>query len=243
MAEITAQVNSSIQALMQEFSTITHNLANVSTPGFKRRCNAFAKSLQAQDLAQENTPAEITLDCAYDFSQGSITHTGRTLDFALHGNGFFVIETPEGPLYTRNGMFRTNQNGQIVNSEGNLVAGQNGPITIPPNVPLSQLYVTNDGTLSATDTTIGKFRIVDFNEDRDKLQPAGQTAFKMPDQDIKPETAQNVIVKQGFQEASNVKMVEELVDMIMVARLYEANMKFVSTEKQTSQSILKLAMG
>ncbi|MHC4603385.1 MAG: flagellar hook-basal body complex protein, partial [Planctomycetota bacterium] len=163
MSDIIAQVKPSLDALMRELYIITHNMANVSTAGYKRRCNAFSKSLEAQEAGTTTySPGNVDLNSAFDFSQGSIAKTGQSLDFALYGKGFFVIETPSGPLYTRNGMFRLNQNGQIVNSEGNTVAGQAGPITIPADLGLSQLYVSSDGSISAGGTAIGKFRFVDF---------------------------------------------------------------------------------
>jgi len=228
---------------MQEFNIITHNLANVSTPGYKRRCNTFSKSLMAQEAgAKTDSPGGVDLNSTFDFSQGGVVETGRPLDFALYGKGFFVIETPEGPLYTRSGMFRMNQNGQIVDSEGRTVAGEAGPITIPTDVGLSQLSVSSDGSISVGDTAIGKFNLVDFEDNENKLVPAGASCFRMPDEDIAPVAAENTVVKQGYQEVSNVKMVDELVDMIMVARLYEANMKFVEAKKKVSSSIISVAM-
>ncbi len=244
MSEITEQVLPSIDALMQEFYIITHNLANVSTVGYKRRCNAFSRSLEAQGSNWETySPGSIDLNSAFDFSQGSVTETGRALDLALYGKGLFVIETPEGPLYTRNGMFRTNSNGQIVDSEGRTVAGEAGPIMIPAGVGLSQLSVASDGSISAGGTAIGRFSIVDFGADEDKLVPAGANRYRMPEEGIVPVAAEQIVVKQGYLESSNVKMVDELVDMIMVSRLYEANMKVVSSQTQTSSSIMSVAMG
>ena len=244
MSETISQVSSSIDGLKREFNIIAHNLANVSTVGYKRRCNAFSISLEAQKEGIETySPGEVDLNSAIDFSQGSIVETGRPLDFALYGKGFFVIETPEGPLYTRNGMFLINQNGQIVDSQGRIVAGQAGPITIPAGVGQSQLNVSSDGSISAGGTTIGKFRLVNFQDNENKLVPAGGNCFLMLEEDVEePVTAEQIIVKQGFQEASNVQLVEELVDMIMVARLYEANMTFISVGKDTSESIIGVAM-
>jgi len=244
MAGTLEQVSYSTDALMKEFYIITHNLANVSTAGYKRVCNAFSRALQSQaGVPDAYYPGEIDLDSAFDFSQGSLTQTGRPLDLALHGKGFFVIETLQGPLYTRNGMFQTNPNGQIVDPDGRIVAGEGGPITVPPDVSHSQITVSGDGTLSTADTTIGKFRIVEFGDDESKLIPAGGNCFHMPDEDVMPVTAGNAVVKQGYQEASNVRIVDELVDMIMVARLYEANMKIVSAQQEASSSIMGVAAG
>ncbi len=176
-------VTASISALTREFETITHNLANVSTVGYKRRSNAFSKSLETNG---EYSAGNEDLSSMFDFSQGSTVETGRPLDLALFGKGFFTVETPDGPLYTRNGMFSRNQNGQIVDSIGRIVAGQSGPITIPGNVGTSQLYVAGDGTIIAGSTTIGKFKLVDFEDNENKLVPTGDSSYRMTDENIIP---------------------------------------------------------
>ena len=243
MSEIMPQVSSSINALMREFEVITHNLANVSTVGYKRRCNAFSNSLEAQKTGTETySPGNIELKSALDFSQGNIAETNRPLDFALFGKGFFVIETSEGPLYTRNGVFHINQNGQIIDSQGRIVAGEAGPITIPSDVGISQVSVSSDGNISAGGTTIGTFQLVDFEDNEAKLVPTGENCYRMPDEEIQPVAAENIAVRQGCQEVSNVKIIDELVDMIMVSRLYEANMKFIAARKEVASSITSAAM-
>jgi flagellar basal-body rod protein FlgF len=240
MSEITVGASASIAALTREFETIAHNLANVSTVGYKRKSNAFSVSLDPQE---SYSPGATDLESLYDFSQGPMVETGRPLDFALYGKGFFKVETPEGPLYTRNGMFSRNQNGQIVDSVGRLVAGQSGPITIPDNIANSQLYVSSDGTIRAGNTVIGKLELVDFADDEGKLVPTGDSAYRMPDASIEPLKAERVVVKQKFQEASNVKIIEELVDMIFVNRLYQANMKSITAEQEATGSLMGVAMG
>jgi flagellar basal body rod protein FlgG len=245
MSGIIEQVKTSLDALTQEYETITHNLANVSTAGYKRRCNAFSKSLDEQMTGtgtETYSPGNIELNSSLDFSQGNFFETGRSLDFAISGKGFFVIETPNGPLYTRNGIFQRNQNGQIINPQGQIVAGEGGPITIPSDVGVSQVSVSNDGSISAGGITIGKFQLVDFGDNEAKLVPTGDSCYRMPDENIQPVAAENSIVKQGRQELSNVKMIEELVDMIMVSRLYEANMKFIAARKEVASSITSAAM-
>jgi len=220
-------------------------MANVNTVGYKRRCNAFSQSLEAQKAGAGTeiySPGNIELNTAIDFSQGNTSQTGRSLDFALYGKGFFVIETLKGPLYTRNGIFRRNQNGQIINAQGQIVAGEAGPITIPSDVATSQVTVSSDGSLSAGGTTIGKFQLVNFEANEDKLVPTGASCYRMPDKNIRPVAAENVVVKQGCQEVSNVKIIDELVDMMMVSRLYEANMKFVGARKEMASSIISAAM-
>jgi flagellar basal-body rod protein FlgF len=245
MTQPITQVGSSVDALTRELEIITHNLANASTVGFKRRCNAFTKVLDKQQGGPETyTPGNIDLKSAFDFSQGNLVQTGRTMDFALGGRGFFVVETPTGPLYTRNGAFEANQNGQIVDSMGRTVSGESGPITLPASVSISDIQVSANGRITAGGSTIGQFKIVDFKkEDESKLVPTGNNCFVMSDKNIQPVSAENIVIKQGAQESSNVKIVDELVDMIMVTRLYEANMKYVSAQRENSSTLTSVAMG
>ncbi len=183
MSEITSQVSSSVDALMKEYEIITHNLANVSTAGFKRRCNAFSKVLDQHGSQDQNyKPGDVELSTAFDFSQGNLTQTGRDLDFALMGKGFFVIETPQGPIYTRNGVFSTNENGQIVDLNGRTVAGESGPITIPRKLSVSDIFVAANGTVSIDGRKIGKFKLVDFGDNQAKLVPTGNNCFAMTEE-------------------------------------------------------------
>lgn len=243
MSDMTTQVSSTVEGLTREFNIIANNLANVSTAGFKRRCNTFSKILSAQGMQPNSgTGGESELTSTFDFSQGNFIETGRTLDFALCGKGFFVIETPEGPLYTRNGTFSLNQNGQIVDSSGRAVSGESGIISIPSSVSPSQISVSSDGTISAAGASVGKFKLVDFKDKESELTAAGMNCYSAP-KDIKAGATENLIVKQGYQEGSNVQMVEELVDMIMVSRLYEANMKFLTVGSDNTKNLINVAMG
>jgi flagellar basal body rod protein FlgG len=224
--------------LTREFDIITHNLANVSTAAYKRRCSMFSSVLAQQAGADESRAGA----SAIDFSQGNLVQTGRTLDVALYGKGFFVVETPEGPLYTRNGIFRANANGQIVDSEGRALAGTAGPLILPAAVDVSQVTVSQDGRLIAAGALVGQFRIVDFADNEDLLEPVGFGSYQAPEE-APPRDAEDVVVKQGYQEASNVQMIDEVVSMIMVSRMYEANMKFVNARKDTTSSVIGVAMG
>jgi flagellar basal body rod protein FlgG len=234
------QVSASVAALEKEFDIIAHNMANASTVGFKRRCNSFTKALAAQGSSLgEGADA---VPGTFDFSQGTLVQTDRTLDVALYGKGFFVIESPEGPLYTRHGIFQTNQNGQIVDTAGRLVAGVTGPLLVPPNVDVSQVYVDNTGRVTAGKAVLGQFRVVDFADQESQLLPAGLNCFRAP-KEAPPREATNVTVRQGYEEASNVKLVDELVRMIMVSRLYEANMKLTTVNRDNTSSAISVAMG
>jgi flagellar basal-body rod protein FlgF len=243
MPDIAPIMGTSIDSLTKEFNIIANNLANASTAGFKRRCTAFSDSLKAlENEGQTSSEEKTEQKWALDFSQGGLVQTGQPLDLALYGKGFFVIETPDGPLYTRNGNFSINKNSQIVDSSGNIVAGESGPITVTNNTG-SQLTIENDGNIKIGKASVGKFKLLDFKNNEDKLVPVGQSCFKMTDPTVIPVTAQNLVVKQGYQESSNVRMVEELVNMITVSRIYEANMKFMSASSDAVNNLMNVAMG
>jgi flagellar basal-body rod protein FlgF len=243
VTDIGAQVANTLNALMGEFDVITENLANVSTTGYKRRCTNFSAALAAQTgNGADKTGTKPIVAGDIDFSQGRMIQTGQPLDTALSGKGFFVIETPDGPLYTRHGIFHVNPNGQIVDAQGRLVAGDNGTLVVPSEVDSSEVQIATDGRLFARGALIGQFRIVDFPGKTNQLTPAGLGCYQVP-KDVSPSNTDQVIVKQGYQEGSNVQMVEELVNMIMVSRVYEANAKLVNARKDTGSTAIGVAMG
>jgi flagellar basal-body rod protein FlgF len=245
MTQAVTQIGSSVDALTRELEIIANNVANANTAGFKRLSNAFSKVLDSQKGdAETYAPGTIDLKTGLDFSQGNMVQTGRSMDYALSGSGFFVVETQNGPLYTRNGVFSTNQNGQIVDEMGRKVEGENGPITLPSGVSVSAIHVTSGGEITAGGASIGKFKVVDFaDSDKSKLVSVGNSCFAMSDNNVKTTSATNVVVKQGFQESSNVKIVDEMVDMVMITRLYEANMRSVTAQKENANSLTSVAMG
>ena len=242
MTDINTQVKNSLTNLMSEFDAITHNIANVSTVGYKRRFSDIAKELMQNQGLVDAEDSDIFGAATFDFSQGSLKETGSKLDLALYGEGFFKIETPEGAYYTRNGMFHLNQNGQLVDSQGRMVSAESGTIVVPSTSNLSNIHVASDGTISDGETTIGQIKIVSFGDKMNELIPVGMNCFSCPDDvdELKPESA---VVKQGYLESSNVQVVDELVDMIAVSRLYQANMKFITTKSDNGKNIMNVAMG
>ena len=228
---------SNMAAMAKHYRVITHNLANANTAGFKRQIGSMAQS-----GGGPTDPAEIKDSVSVDFEQGRLVHTGRPLDFALEGtNSFFVMETPEGPLYTRNGVFRANTSRQLVDAAGRLVSGANGPLVIPASVGVTGVSAAESGQLSGGGQSIGKLKVVKF-EDPSKLIPAGGVSFRAPE-DMDPEPAKECAVYQGFQEASNVVAVEELVNLITLSRLYEGNFKSIGAQDDRMKSIIQVAMG
>lgn len=244
MTDSIGQIGSSIDALTKEYYTIANNIANVNTTGYKRRVNSFSRELMNKisegGIDKSLSAAEIVSNGATDFTQGSLVNTGRKLDVAVCGDGFLSLETPNGPVYTRNGTFQVNTQGQMVDSEGRIVAGDGGPIIIPPSVSELDINITTDGTVSAAGVNLGKLRLVDFGQDAGQLEPLGKSCFKAPE-DVTPSTAQNATIRQGFQERSNVKLVEELVDLISVSRLYETSMSLLRKRQENSKAMLAVA--
>jgi len=240
----TTDIAAALSALAHQYETIAHNLANVNTVGFKRRLSVLALQDDSTGgesaTAEAEAPAGIAGNDAVDFSQGRLIHTGRSLDVALHGKGFFVLETDQGDRYTRNGIFRTNAQRQLVDAQGRTVAGQGGPLTLPPTVSPMQVEIAEDGRILAAGAEIGKFRVVEF-EDPEALMPVGANAFEAP-AGAGPGPATDTTVQQGFQEGSNVEAVHELVALIQVARLYEANVKIVQTASDLGEELLRVAM-
>ena len=245
MDNVVQAVTSSLASLERQYETVAHNLANAGTTGFKRLRTSFSQALDAQlgkggSGAGSQDAGKVSGKMTVDFSPGEYVQTGRALDLALEGPGFFVVQTPEGPLYTRNGQFRVNAQGGLVDSTGRPVAGDAGPINLPAGVSETAVAVGSDGTISVGGQAAGKLRVVNFT-DPTVLRPVGQACFQAPE-DASPEPAK-ASVAHGARESSNVSPVEELVSLITITRLYESNLKGINTRDESGKSLLQVAMG
>jgi flagellar basal body rod protein FlgG len=239
---------SDLGALTKQYQAITHNLANANTVGYKRHVSRFHRIMNDKAAEGGVTPGEDQIGhnvrnvVSIDFEQGMFHVTNRPLDLAIDGKGtFFVIETDKGPLYTRNGSLHVGPNGRLVDLGGRPVAGEGGPITLPKNVPLSQVVVGRDGTITAGDNTIGKIRLAHF-KDTTVLRPAGNGCFRASSQ-IRPEVPKDVKILQHRIEHSNVSAVEELVKLIQVTRLYEAGIKSITSQDERLKNLMRVAQG
>jgi flagellar basal body rod protein FlgG len=184
---------------------------------------------------------QIEIKGSIDFTQGSLLRTGRPLDVAASGKGFFVVERPrESPIYCRNGVMHVNREGQLVDLEGRLMAGAEGPIIIPPEVSMAQINIAGDGAVSSGDMKFGRLKLVDFGADEGKLASVGKNCF-VPTEELKPKEAREMTVRQGFLENSNVKLVEELVSLVTVSRQYETNMKLLSKQAENAKVMIGVA--
>ena len=231
--------SSSCRALEGAYHTIVSNLANANTVAYKRRRNSFAQALDAAEGPDGKwTLLPIKLESiASDFTPGTYTQTYRKLDFAIDGDGFFVLGTPDGPLYTRNGAFLLNSERQLCSTGGHVVEGDSGPIVIPEDA--IDITAARDGTIQADGQSVGRIQIVQF-EDTSALQPAGPNTFRNEGNE-EPEDATDAELLQGYREGSNVQPVKELVHLITVMRQYEMNLKVISKGTERGKDLIRVA--
>lgn len=249
-----------MEAQQMQLDVISHNLANVSTTGYKKE-RAHFEDLMYQQLRQPgaNNTEQTTLPTglqvglgvrtvatARSHSQGTLQQTTNHLDVAIKGNGFFQIQMPDGTTsYTRDGSFQLDANGQIVTNTGNTVLPG---IIVPADA--KALTIGSDGTVSVTTagnaqpTTLGQLQTANF------INPPGleslggnlyaETVASGAPQTGAPGTNSLGTIEQGFLETSNVNAVEELVSMIQTQRAYELNSKAIQTTDQMLQKLTQL---
>lgn len=213
--------------LSRQMDVIATNLANLGTAGFKAENMIFTELLQQ---TAEGEVLSLVHDVSFvrDLSAGPMVGTQNPLDLAIHGQGYFVVSTPDGERYTRHGVFQLDNLGQIVTTEGNPVLNSGGaPITVPPET--SNITITRDGTISADAQEIGKIKLVSF-ENPQALSKAGSGLYEAVGQT--PTTDPDSEVLQGMIESSNVKGVVEMTRMIDTVRSYQAAAKLADTEHQ-----------
>lgn len=244
-----------LSAQDKKLTSLSNNLSNVATSGFKRDRVVFEDLLYqierqpgANSTQDTQLPSGLQLGTGVRtvgtqkvFTQGALQTTEENLDLAINGRGFFEILMPDGTsAYTRDGQFSLNQNGQIVNSSGLMLQPQ---LSVPENA--STVTIGTDGTVTAvidgqaTPTNLGNITIVDFVNPAG-LQAAGGNLFRetassgTPTQQTAGQNGAGTII-QGALENSNVEVVEELVNMITTQRAYEMNSRVIATADQMLQ--------
>jgi flagellar basal-body rod protein FlgF len=218
------------QVTGRRMEMLSHNIANSLTPGYK------ASRVTVNTVKQEN-PAEAgadvqstyltTLGTYINFSEAALVESGSPLDFAIQGDGYFVVSTPRGNMYTRNGQFTLDKDKRLVNMEGYPVMGQGGEITIDGKVVIVEndgsIHV-DDGSAGVTKIVAGILKVVDFKDKQD-LESAGNSLFMNKNVKGGEITPDKFAVKQGFYEASNVNVMNEMIEMISALRAYESYTK------------------
>ena len=222
---------------MAKTDVLSNNLSNVSTAGFQRQAPhvyAFPDILisrlhngQSTPIGRIGTGALVNGDRS-SFAPGALQNTGNPFDAALVGPGFFGIETPEGPRYTRDGRFTVNASGWLVTLDGNRVRGERGPILINGN----DVTIDGQGQIYVDGQFVDKLLIVEFN-DRDGLIRRGANLYEATEEAGLPFRYTDTSVVQGAVEMANVNVVREMVNLISAQRAYEANAKVVQAYDET----------
>ncbi len=224
--------------LLKDLNVIANNLANMSTEGFRRESVAFTEVLKRLDvqggsISQADARARFT-----DFSQAELHRTGGSLDFAIEGDGFFLIETPTGPALTRNGAFARSVDGELVTSDGNRVLGEGeAPLFFPADA--EKIEVAADGTISADGQPVGQIALVTV-ADKSALIRQGSGLFTT-EEGVAPTDAASLF--HGYVEKSNVDPVREITRMIEVQRSYEMGQSFLSTEDERMRQVIRIMGG
>jgi len=231
---------------MHQQATTSHNLANVTTTGFRAQVDSF----RAVPVISEGSPTRdfvVDAEVGTDFRLGAIQQTGRVLDVALLNKGWLVVEMPDGTeAYTRHGSLVTTTEGLLQTREGhNVRSMEGGPIIVPTDMPYT---IETDGTVSSIDDTttprtvmlIGQLRLV--NPPEEMLVRGGDGLFRMRDGTVPP-VDPGVKLVNGALEASNVSAAETLVNMITLARQFELQMNMIShADENASRAISILTL-
>ena len=219
--------------LMAEMRVVANNIANANTTGFRREGVIFAEHLSALDRHGDTLSMAHARGRMLDLDQGVLTQTNGNFDLAIEGEGFFLVETPEGNRLTRAGAFLPSPEGELMTADGfRLLDEGMAPIIVPSGA--SDVAVGADGTLSANGVAFGKIGVFTAPGDA-QLTHQGGTSFTT---DAAPEPVEDACIRQGFLEESNVDSVFEISRMIEVQRAYELGQSFLDREDQRIRSAI-----
>ncbi|MEQ1904045.1 MAG: flagellar hook basal-body protein [Pirellulaceae bacterium] len=209
---------SAMEALSRQHEVTASNLAHMNTPGHRRMLMKFAEQLDVED-GTEARPGMTAGAPTADFTAGRLMETGRKLDVAIKGDGFFAFESQAGVMYSRSGvLFLNADTKQLENADGfPVLDSSNSPVTFDGIE--SGLNIGSDGTLSSNGQTLGKLGIISF-EDNKKLESVNQTLFRIGQATAKSESDASIV--QGARELSNVNPLTELIALITGSRHFEA---------------------
>lgn len=226
-----------MQTLAKHQELISSNLMHVNSSGHRRvQPGVKQRFEQSSPYTTMDLGPEVQT-IATDFSPGRQTPTGRPLDVAIAGDGFFVFETGDRQYLTRNGrLFRDSETNILVNEDGVPVRGEAGTITIDPDISDRDITIGQDGTVSANGNTLGKISAIAF-EDNATLIPVGAIGFTPGPESI--ESTADIKITQFSHELSNVQPVSELIALIVNTRHHEAVEKATRTLSETLKEYIR----
>lgn len=213
-------------ALKRMMDMTAHNVANMSTPGYKSQQPLFSEYINIAPERNDRISQVQDIGTYKDMAVGAFSVTSNPLDVALDGEGFFAVQGPGGVRYTRDGGFSLNDKREIVTKAGFQVLGGNGqPLTIQPNA--TQITITSEGAVSTEQGPVGKLKITEFNNPQN-LVPIGNNLYEGNPFLERP--AEKTKVSQGMLEGSNVQPVVEINRMIEVLRSYQSVQRMLSND-------------
>ncbi len=223
---------------MRAMTTVSHNLANVATTGFRADMQSFgSRPVEGDGLpTRVNAVAESQ---GWNRQSGTVVATGRDLDIAINGEGWLTVQLPDGSeAYTRAGDLRVTSAGTVENGDGHLVMGKNGPITLPE---FQSIFIGDEGSISIV--PIGQDPSTQVQVDRLKLvNPPAEDLVKGPQGLMQLTNGESAVedglvrIVTGSLESSNVNAAESLVQMIQLSRQYELQLKAVKTAEENEQA-------
>jgi len=236
MDRLIYTAGSGAKHILEQQATTSNNMANLNTTGFRAQLDTFrAVPVQSEGLPTRAFVVNNTVGA--DFSSGPLQLTGRDLDVAIKGPGWIAVQNPDGSeAYTRNGALQMSPNGVLTTTSGATIAGEGGPITIPPDVTVT---VGGDGTISTVSTAerpaapviLGRIKLV--NPSEKDLVRGDDGLFRLKDgAPAQPDPA--VRVAGGALEGSNVNAVDAMVSMIGLARSFETQMSLLKNAENNA---------
>tara|TARA_B100000315_G_scaffold250360_1_gene283030 strand:+ start:1091 stop:1825 length:735 start_codon:yes stop_codon:yes gene_type:complete len=225
-------------ALRRELDVVANNIANMNTTAYKGESMMFVEHLVKSRGSESFIPQKLAFarDVAQyqNLEEGPVKMTGNPLDIAIHGDGYFVIDTEDGERYTRNGRLNLNEEGQLVNQNNLPILSSAGtPFFFSPDD--KDISVGSDGTVSSNNGQVGKIKIVKFDDPQSLQKRAGGLLFT----EAQATEVENPGVLQGALEGSNVKPIIEITKMIQVQRAYDSVRSFIDKEDQRQKRMIQ----
>jgi flagellar basal-body rod protein FlgF len=218
-----------IEGADAKVKALMNNMVNSETPGY-RKSDVVIKSFPTYlDAAERRSSTQVPRieGTYYNQTPGTLLRTGNKTDLSIGGEGFFVVETPQGEGYTRDGRFTLNRDGKLVTAAGNYpVMGMSGPIMVNPG---DEIEFSGDGKMRVNGVEVNTVKVVKF-ADMTALTPINGSVFKANDQ-AEMEINQTPRIVTGYVEASNVNIIEEMMNLIYLSRVYGIDSKIVSNRE------------
>ncbi|MDE3164485.1 MAG: flagellar hook basal-body protein [Acidobacteriota bacterium] len=237
MDPLTALAASGLRARMESLDLLANNVANASTGGYKADREFYNTYVAPEAAVDDPAPVMPVVERHWtDHAQGALHSTGNPLDVALDGKGFFAVNSPGGPLYTRNGSFRLAADGRLTTLDGYAVRSRQGtPLVLDATRGIA---IAADGTVTQEGNVIGQLEVSDFTSTAG-LSKQGANYFRVADPKLKPSAPAGTVVAQGQIEGSNTGAAEAAVRLVGVMRQFEMLQKAAGLGNEMSKRAIE----